>query len=136
MSVDRPNSLDGGHRAFLPAALVPAYRCSATVGGVVRGLRAHLAEVLVVDDGGGDDTAKEARTAGARVLERGENGGKGRALRDGLQDLLARGITHVAFVDADGQHDPDDLPALLEAARAGADFVVRSEEHTSELQSL
>ncbi len=126
MSGDRSHFLRGGPEAFRPAALVPAYRCSGTVGSVVRGLRAHLAEVLVVDDGSADGTAAEALSAGARVLERRENGGKGRALRDGLADLLARGVTHVAFVDADGQHDPDDLPALLAAARSGADFVVGS----------
>jgi len=111
---------------FRPAALVPAYRCSGTVGGVIRNLRAHVGEILVVDDGSRDGTADEARAAGARVLERPENGGKGCALRDGLADLLARAFTHVAFVDADGQHDPDDLPALLSAARSGADFVVGS----------
>ncbi len=80
----------------------------------------------MVDDGSGDATPREALSAGARVLERGENGGKGRAIRDGLADLLGRDVTHVAFVDADGQHDPDDLPALLSAARSGADFVVGS----------
>ncbi|HEX2800188.1 MAG TPA: glycosyltransferase family 2 protein [Thermoanaerobaculia bacterium] len=111
---------------FRPAALVPAYRCAGPVGGVVRGLLGHLAEVLVVDDGSGDATPREALSAGARVLARGENGGKGRAIRDGLADLLERDVTHVAFVDADGQHDPDDLPALLSAARSGADFVVGS----------
>ena len=80
----------------------------------------------MVDDGSGDATPREALSAGARVLTRGENGGKGRAIRDGLADLLGRDVTHVAFVDADGQHDPDDLPALLSAARSGADFVVGS----------
>jgi glycosyltransferase involved in cell wall biosynthesis len=96
------------------------------VGAVVRGLLEHVEEVLVVDDGSGDATPGEALSAGARVLARGENGGKGRAIRDGLADLLGRDVTHVAFVDADGQHDPADLPALLSAARAGADFVVGS----------
>lgn len=115
-----------GAGSFEPAALVPAYRCPDTVGGVVRGLRAHVGEVLVVDDGSRDATLEEARAAGARVLLRPENGGKGRALRDGLADLLGRDFTHVAFVDADGQHDPDDLPALLAAARDGADFVIGS----------
>jgi glycosyltransferase involved in cell wall biosynthesis len=111
---------------FRPVALVPAFRCAATVGTVVEGLKGAVPDVLVVDDGSGDGTADAARAAGARVLTRLGNGGKGSAIRDGLAILLAGPVTHVAFVDADGQHDPADLPALLDAARAGADFVVGS----------
>ena len=103
---------------FRPVGLVPAFHCVKTVGSVVDGLRDVVADVLVVDDGSGDGTADAARAAGARVLVRPVNGGKGSALRDGLAVLLAGPVTHVAFVDADGQHAPDDLPALLAAARA------------------
>jgi glycosyltransferase involved in cell wall biosynthesis len=111
---------------FRPAALVPAFRCAPTVGAVVAGLRGILPDILVVDDGSGDGTAAAARAAGARVLVRPSNGGKGTALRAGLAVLLRESVTHVAFVDADGQHAPADLPALLETARGGADFVVGS----------
>jgi glycosyltransferase involved in cell wall biosynthesis len=111
---------------FEPRALVPAYNAAATVGGVVSGLRPHVSEVLVVDDGSSDATAAAASRAGARVLRLGSNVGKGGALRAGLADLLATPATHVAFVDADGQHDPADLPALLEAAAAGEEFVIGS----------
>jgi len=111
---------------FQPAALVPAYRCEATVAEVVRGLRRHVDTVLVVDDGSGDATGVRAAEAGARVLTRAVNGGKGTAVRDGLADLLSGPVTHVAFVDADGQHAPEELPALLAAARDGADFVIGS----------
>ena len=113
-------------RRIRPAALVPAFRCESSVGPVVAGIRRHLPDVLVVDDGSGDGTGSAAAAAGARVLVRPVNGGKGSALRDGLAVLLDEDVTHVAFVDADGQHDPDDLPGLLSAAEAGADFVVGS----------
>ena len=96
------------------------------MGAVVEGLRRHVRDVLIVDDGSEDATGAAARGAGARVLTRATNGGKGSAVRDGLAALLAEPFTHIAFVDADGQHDPDDLPALLAAAQAGADFVVGS----------
>ena len=112
--------------AFRPAALVPAFRCETWVGGVVRGLLRHVPAVLVVDDGSEDRTSELAREAGAKVLRREQNGGKGTALREGLALLLEGDFTHVAFVDGDGQHDPDDLPALLSAARRGADFVIGS----------
>jgi glycosyltransferase involved in cell wall biosynthesis len=111
---------------FRPVALVPAYQAEATVGAVVRGLREHVPRVVVVDDGSTDATAEEARRAGAEVLRLPANGGKGSALRAGLAAVLAGDVTHVAFVDADGQHDPEDLPRLLEAARAGDDFVIGS----------
>lgn len=111
---------------FLPAALVPAYQAGRTVGAVVRGLLGHVQRVLVVDDGSSDATAEEAGRAGAVVLRLPSNSGKGCALRAGLALLLDQGVTHVAFVDADGQHDPEDLPGLLEAARAGDDFVIGS----------
>lgn len=112
--------------SFRPAVLIPAFRCEASVRAVVEGVRRYVPDVLVVDDGSGDGTAREAEAGGARVLLRPSNGGKGSAIRDGLADLLASEATHVAFVDADGQHHPDDLPALLLAAREGADFVIGS----------
>lgn len=113
--------------AFRPAALVPAYNAEKTVGDVVHGLFRHVSEVLVVDDGSEDHTSEEAQSAGARVIALPANGGKGSALRAGLAGLLEdSGVTHIAFVDADAQHDPEDLPRLLTAAREGDAFVIGS----------
>jgi glycosyltransferase involved in cell wall biosynthesis len=111
---------------FLPVALVPAYQAEATVGDLVRGILTNVPRALVVDDGSSDRTSAEAKRAGAEVLRLAENGGKGTALRAGLARVLGGEATHVAFLDADGQHDPADLPRLLEAAAAGEDFVIGS----------
>jgi len=111
---------------FRPVALSPAYQAAATVGAVVRGVRGHVSRVLVVDDGSTDATGDEAARAGAEVVRLPRNGGKGTAIRAGLDRLLASDATHVVFVDADGQHDPEDLPRLLAAARSGEDFVIGS----------
>src|SRR5262245_40020584 len=114
------------HSEFRPVALLPAFQAEATVAAVVRGVRGNVARVLVVDDGSTDRTGAEAAAAGAEILRRAENGGKGAAIRSGLAHLLASDATHVAFVDADGQHDPEDLPRLLDTARAGAELVIGS----------
>jgi hypothetical protein len=111
---------------FRPAALVPAYQAESSVGAVVRGLLRHVRRVLVVDDGSADRTGEAAAGAGADVVRLPANAGKGAALRAGLARLLESDSTHIAFVDADGQHDPEDLPALLDAARAGEPFVIGS----------
>ena len=111
---------------FRPVGLVPAYQAGETVGAVVRGLRRLLPRVLVVDDGSTDGTAEQAAQAGAQVERLSSNSGKGSAVRAGLARLLESDATHVAFLDADGQHDPEDLPKLLSAARQGEDFVIGS----------
>ena len=112
--------------AFVPAALVPAYQAEHTIGRVALGLLRHVRRVLVVDDGSADRTGARAAEAGAETLVLSKNSGKGSAIRAGLDRLLSSDATHIAFVDGDGQHDPDDLPKLLEAAREGDDFVIGS----------
>ena len=95
-------------------ALIPGYNEGPRIGEVVRGAGAHL-PVLVVDDGSTDDTADAARAAGATVLEQRPNQGKGAALRAGFRQALADGAEAVLTLDADGQHDPAEIPAFLAA---------------------
>jgi glycosyltransferase involved in cell wall biosynthesis len=105
-------------------ALIPAFDEALRVAAVVSGTRAHL-PVLVVDDGSTDETAVVAEAAGATVLRQRPNQGKGAALRAGFQWTLDQGFDAVLTLDADGQHDPADIPAFLAAhARTGADLVV------------
>jgi len=107
------------------AALIPAYRAATTVGGIVSRARRHLEEVVVVDDGSTDGSGEAARAAGARVLRHSTNLGKGAALATGFAKLLEEGATAIITLDADGQHDPDDIPRFVEAGRrTGADLVV------------
>lgn len=106
------------------AALVPALDAAETIGDVVRGALCRIDCVLVVDDGSRDSTAAEARSAGAEVLSHGENLGKGAALVSGLRYLRERGFTHAVALDADGQHLPDEIPALVEESEAHPDAIV------------
>ena len=105
-------------------ALVPAYNEAGRVGGVVAAVRARL-PVLVVDDGSADGTARLAEDAGATVLRQQPNQGKGAALRAGFRWALDAGYDAVITLDADGQHDPAEIPAFIDAFTAqNADLVI------------
>jgi glycosyltransferase involved in cell wall biosynthesis len=104
-------------------AVIPAFNEERFIGAVVRRVRVFVADVLVVDDGSGDATAERAREAGARVLPVRPNRGKGHALASGFRVAVDEGYDAAVQMDADGQHAPEDLPALT-AAGAEADLVV------------
>ncbi len=97
-------------------ALIPAYNAAHLVAPVIEEARRHL-PVVVVDDGSSDDTAAVAEAAGARVIRQVPNQGKGAALKAGFRHALAEGAQAVVTLDADGQHDPAEIPKLLEAWR-------------------
>src|ERR1035441_4899269 len=110
-------------------ALIPAYNEAPHVAAVARGAALYVAEVVVIDDGSTDDTYEQAARAGATCLRMPCNRGKAAALRAGLEYAQAGDFTHVLTLDGDGQHLPEDIPALLEAAAAVQRQ--RSEEHTA-----
>jgi glycosyltransferase involved in cell wall biosynthesis len=109
-------------------AVVPALNEEQTVGAVVGAIRERLdADVLVIDDGSSDRTAIRARAAGAAVLQHPFNLGVGAALRSGFRYAAERGYSIVVQVDADGQHEVDDVARLLDRLEADdADIVVGS----------
>jgi len=84
------------------------------VAEVVSGAREHVDVVVVVDDGSTDATAGKAREAGATVLRLPANIGYGGALQAGYRFAMRRGFEAIVQLDADGQHDPRDIPKLLE----------------------
>ena len=98
-------------------ALIPAYQEGPRVGPVVAAALRHL-PVVVVDDGSTDDTATVAQGAGALVLRQIPNAGKGAALRAGFRHALASGADAAVTLDADGQHDPAEIPTFLAAFAA------------------
>lgn len=105
-------------------ALIPAYNEAERIAGVVVATRRYL-PVLVVDDGSSDATAAVAAEAGAQVLSQTPNRGKGEALKAGFRRALDAGYDAVITLDADGQHDPDEVPAFLAAHQAHqADLII------------
>jgi glycosyltransferase involved in cell wall biosynthesis len=104
---------------------VPAWNEERSVGDTVREIRTALPDldVLVVDDGSTDRTAETARQAGATVLELSYNLGVGGAMRAGFRYALRNGYDTAVQIDADGQHDPREVPGLL-AKLDEADVVI------------
>ena len=98
-------------------AVVPAYNEAATIVDVVRAIRdrAPAFDVLVVDDGSTDETRRRAEAAGARVLHHPFNLGIGGAVQSGFHYALENGYDYMVQVDADGQHDPREIAALMRA---------------------
>lgn len=118
-------------------AVIPAYNEEKTIGRIVEGVKKHVAEVLVVDDGSHDDTTRIAMDAGAKVVRIPTNQGKGIALSIGLNTAALNGSSVIVCLDGDGQHDPEDIPKLAEPIIHGrADMVIGSrflDVHSREL---
>jgi glycosyltransferase involved in cell wall biosynthesis len=104
------------------AAILPAFNEEVSIGSVVLRTKRYADRVIVVDDGSSDRTAEVAELAGAEVIRHPKNRGKGAALKTGFECLDGEVI--VATMDTDGQHDPSDLPRLVEPILKGeADMV-------------
>jgi polyprenyl-phospho-N-acetylgalactosaminyl synthase len=104
--------------------VVPAFNEGSVIGDVVRSLVDRGHRVIVVDDGSPDNTARVATEAGAIVIRHAINRGAGAATQTGITHALRCGADVVVTFDADGQHHPDDIPALVSPIVAGTFDVV------------
>ncbi|WP_185911692.1 glycosyltransferase family 2 protein [Halonotius roseus] len=106
---------------------IPAYNAADSIGTVVDRAAAYADEVIVVDDGSGDETANRAQAAGATVVVHERNRGYGGALKTLFREAAGREAAHLVVIDADGQHDPADIPTLVETqTRNDVDVVIGS----------
>ena len=106
--------------------VTPTYCEAASIGPLLDALHAQGARVIVVDDGSPDGTARIAADRGATVLERPGKLGLGSAYVLGLTAALEAGGDPIDQLDADGSHDPADVPRLLAALDAGAGLALGS----------
>ena len=113
------------------SVVLPARNESAPIRDVVMRIRALLpeAEIIVVDDGSNDGTGEAAAKAGARVVRHPYSRGNGAAIKGGARAATGEVIV---FMDADGQHDPADIPALLTRLDEGYDMVVGARQAGSQ----
>ena len=107
--------------------VIPGFNEGSMIGRTIRSVAAWLPNVVVVDDGSTDETAREAERAGAKVVRHCVNLGQGAALGTGIRYALLNGAKMIVTFDADGQHRPEDIHVLLrKAEESGADVVLGS----------
>ncbi|WEL16731.1 MULTISPECIES: glycosyltransferase family 2 protein [unclassified Halorhabdus] len=106
---------------------IPAYNEQQAIADVVANAQPNADDVLVVDDGSDDRTVERADSAGATVIEHETNQGYGGALKTIFENASRVNADSLVIVDADGQHDPEEIPALVETQQAtDAEIVIGS----------
>ncbi|MGD0410707.1 MAG: glycosyltransferase family 2 protein [Verrucomicrobiota bacterium] len=99
-------------------AVIPCLNEAQTIAPLIHSVCRHIPNVVVVDDGSRDNTAKLAAKAGARVVSHPRNLGKGAAVKTGLTTAMRKGFDRALLMDGDGQHQAGDIPAFVQKAEA------------------
>ena len=105
-------------------AVIPALNAESSIGEVIDRTKEYVPRVIVVNDGSTDSTAEVSISRGVEFISIPVNRGKGYALRRGFSHALNRGCRAILTLDADGQHDPGDIPKFLQAHERDADAIL------------
>lgn len=103
---------------------IPAYNEENTIGSIVLKSEIHVDQVIVVDDGSTDSTAKIAKLAGATVISHTKNRGYGKAIKSCFQAAEKANADILVILDSDGQHNPDEIPKLISPILEGSSDIV------------
>lgn len=110
----------------LTIAAMPAYNEGHVIAEVILGCKKYVDKVIVVDDGSYDNTAEIAESVGGYVVRHEVNKGYGAALKSCFKLAREFNADAMVIIDSDGQHNPDEIPRLLEPLKHGADLVIGS----------
>lgn len=114
--------------------IIPVYNESRAITGLIGQIRQLGFEVIIIDDGSTDDTAKIAEASGVKVLRNESNVGKGASLIKGYNFAVARGFDAVISMDGDGQHSCEDLAVFMRKAEASSCGVIVGNRMTATKQ--
>jgi glycosyltransferase involved in cell wall biosynthesis len=106
------------------AAVIPVYNESATIRDVVTAALPLVDEVIIVDDGSTDDTLARLDGLNVHQLRHDQNQGKATALQSGFKRAMELNTEAVITLDGDGQHNPNEIPNLVEAAKTHANTLI------------
>ncbi len=109
-------------------AAMPAYNEGNYIGSLIVQARQYVDEVIVIDDGSTDHTARVARLTGALVVQHKQNMGYGCAIQSIFTEAKKRNPDILIIFDADSQHNPDEMTSLIKAIADGSDVVIGSRE--------
>lgn len=119
--------LDGYSLKKKIVAVIPAFNEAETIGQVITMTKPYVDKVIVADDGSKDGTASIAQTVGAIVITHKTNLGVGQTISDGIKTALENKADIIITLDADGQHRPQHIPALVAPIKSGQyDIVIGS----------
>jgi|BarGraIncu00421A_1022006.scaffolds.fasta_scaffold01218_3 glycosyltransferase involved in cell wall biosynthesis len=123
-ALDTSSLLNSKQRCIIA---IPAFNEEVTIGSVVVRARKYADSIIVVDDGSTDCTADVAESVGAEVIRLLTNQGYGSAIRKCFEIAQQRDADVLVTLDGDGQHNPDDIPRLLNVMqKTGVDIVIGS----------
>lgn len=105
-------------------AVIPAFNEEETISDVLRGIKPYVDEVILVDDGSTDKTAEIAQQENVTVLSNGKNRGYGQSIDHGFRLAVKNGATILLTFDGDGQHNPEDIPKIVEPILKGESDIV------------
>ncbi len=119
-----PKSSGSGNSGII--AGLPAYNEESYIGTVILKTKKYVDDVIIVDDGSSDQTAEVARLAGATVIRHEKNTGYGASIQSLLTEVRKRSPGVFVLLDADSQHNPDEIPELIKPLSEGYDIVIGS----------
>jgi glycosyltransferase involved in cell wall biosynthesis len=111
------------------AIVIPAYNEEKVIGDTIDKIAFDKKDIVVVDDGSSDDTSTIAKERGTVVLRHNTNLGKGRAHKTAFQYALKSGYDWVITMDADGQHNPDEISLFINAMKNNKGDIIIGERN-------